>query len=370
MQKTEPMYLQIKKYLESLITQNKNVPHFKLPSENQIAGRFHSSRIPVKRALDELENEGHIYRQQGKGSFICHNTIQQNKPNERSVCLLIPHFGYKLIDDMIDGIQSVLDAHDIKLYVSLTDDSSEKEARLLQTALNSHFDGLLVFPVVHHTYNDTLLQLVLRQFPIVLIGRSLPGLNISSVFCDHYKQAYHVTQYLIDNGHREIGFLTEAAAASPSYAERLLGYRTCILENFTHSFILQEEIDFFENKSNEDILTSAIQRLLDKHPSAVITTNNAILRLYQMLEQYGQDVTVATFDESYSIGMYSRPPIIVHQNPKTIGILAAEQLCKQMVSKALPQQILVDEIILDPVDKATYNRLLSEISAINLHTRN
>ena len=364
MLKAEPIYVQIKKYLESLIIQNKNVPHFKLPSENQIAGHFHSSRIPVKRAFSELENEGHIYRQQGKGSFICPNIIHQNKENESSVCLLIPHLGYKLVDDMINGIQPVLDTQGIKLYISLTGDSPTKEETFLQAALNRHFDGLLVFPVVHQTYNDNLLQLVLRQYPIVLIGRSLPGLNISSVICDHYKQAYHTTKHLIDQGHREIGFLSEAAATSPFYAERLLGYRTCILENFTYSFILQEEINFFDNNCMEDSITNAILRLFSKNPTAIITTNNAILRLYQMMEQYGRNIKVATFDESYNTGMYPCPPIIVHQNPIAIGTLAAEQLCKQMASHVSPQQILVDEMILDPIDKDTYNRFLSKTSAV------
>ena len=70
MQRSIPVYKQIRNHLEELIARNRNVPNYKLPSENQLANLFHTSRIPVKRALDELEAEGIIYRRQGKGSFI------------------------------------------------------------------------------------------------------------------------------------------------------------------------------------------------------------------------------------------------------------------------------------------------------------
>jgi DNA-binding LacI/PurR family transcriptional regulator len=71
------------------------------------------------------------------------------------------------------------------------------------------------------------------------------------------------------------------------------------------------------------------------------------------------DVTIATFDESYSIGLYSKPPIIVYQNPKTIGALAAEQLYKQIEEHISPKQIVVDERILDPADSASYYNFLA-----------
>jgi DNA-binding GntR family transcriptional regulator len=64
------LYKQIKDYLLQLVTDNKNVPHYKLPSENQIAVKFNTSRITAKRALTELQEEGYIYRIQGKGSFL------------------------------------------------------------------------------------------------------------------------------------------------------------------------------------------------------------------------------------------------------------------------------------------------------------
>jgi GntR family transcriptional regulator len=41
-----------------------------LPSESEMEEGFQVSRTPVRQALKELENDGYIYRLQGKGSFV------------------------------------------------------------------------------------------------------------------------------------------------------------------------------------------------------------------------------------------------------------------------------------------------------------
>ena len=40
-----------------------------LPSESHLADEFHVSRMTARRAMDELEREGYIYRVQGSGSY-------------------------------------------------------------------------------------------------------------------------------------------------------------------------------------------------------------------------------------------------------------------------------------------------------------
>ncbi|MBD1381508.1 GntR family transcriptional regulator [Bacillus sp. IB182487] len=42
----------------------------KLPSEAELDKIYNVSRTPVKQALNQLENDGYIYRLQGKGSFV------------------------------------------------------------------------------------------------------------------------------------------------------------------------------------------------------------------------------------------------------------------------------------------------------------
>jgi GntR family transcriptional regulator len=49
-----------------------------LPSERELGEQFHVSRVVIRGALARLEQEGLIYRMQGKGAFVSKNKVNQN----------------------------------------------------------------------------------------------------------------------------------------------------------------------------------------------------------------------------------------------------------------------------------------------------
>ena len=73
---SSPLYIQIKSYLYSLIASGK--ADDQLPSENELAHRFHVSRGTAKQAIMDLVYEGEVYRRKGKGTFIRSSSIDRN----------------------------------------------------------------------------------------------------------------------------------------------------------------------------------------------------------------------------------------------------------------------------------------------------
>ncbi|MEM7706443.1 MAG: GntR family transcriptional regulator [Pseudomonadota bacterium] len=65
-----PMYLQIMEQIKLRIAVGDWQPGFKLPSIRELAVDAKVSVITIKRAYQDLENEGVIVTQQGKGSFV------------------------------------------------------------------------------------------------------------------------------------------------------------------------------------------------------------------------------------------------------------------------------------------------------------
>lgn len=65
-----PMYLQIMTQIKNQVTSGDWPQGFKLPSIREMAVATKVSVITVKRAYQELESEGVIVTQHGKGSFI------------------------------------------------------------------------------------------------------------------------------------------------------------------------------------------------------------------------------------------------------------------------------------------------------------
>jgi len=72
-----PLYYQLKEVLRQQIQAGHLAPHSAIPSEPELVSRYHVSRATVRQALTELVNEGLLYRQHGKGTFVCEPRVQQ-----------------------------------------------------------------------------------------------------------------------------------------------------------------------------------------------------------------------------------------------------------------------------------------------------
>lgn len=64
------LYGKLRDSLRARILDGALKPHDKLPSESELAGTHGVSRITVRQALGDLQKDGLIVRQQGKGAFV------------------------------------------------------------------------------------------------------------------------------------------------------------------------------------------------------------------------------------------------------------------------------------------------------------
>ena len=73
-----PLYERIKGALRDGIVSGLYAPASLLPSEAVLGAQFGASRITVRQALGDLQNEGLIYRRHGKGTFVSQPKAFQN----------------------------------------------------------------------------------------------------------------------------------------------------------------------------------------------------------------------------------------------------------------------------------------------------
>lgn len=66
----QPVYAVVVSYLRALIVGGELNPGDMLPSENSLVSKFEASRETVRKGLKQLDIEGYIYSQQGKGYFV------------------------------------------------------------------------------------------------------------------------------------------------------------------------------------------------------------------------------------------------------------------------------------------------------------
>ncbi len=64
---TQPLYLKIK---ENILASIEDLPaNSPLPSERLLSGQYGASRMTVRKAVEQLVNEGYLYRDKNKGTF-------------------------------------------------------------------------------------------------------------------------------------------------------------------------------------------------------------------------------------------------------------------------------------------------------------
>lgn len=67
--KNQPLYTQLVDFLKEKI-ETEMEANDRLPSERELSERYGISRTTVRLTLQELEKQGYIYRQHGKGTFV------------------------------------------------------------------------------------------------------------------------------------------------------------------------------------------------------------------------------------------------------------------------------------------------------------
>lgn len=72
-----PLYHQLYEILRNNILRREWKPGDMIPPESELIECYEISRTTVRQVLDMLVNEGLIYREQGRGTFVAHPTVEQ-----------------------------------------------------------------------------------------------------------------------------------------------------------------------------------------------------------------------------------------------------------------------------------------------------
>lgn len=73
-----PLYAQLIDIIVKKVNSGELKEHDKLPSEREICEQYDISRTTTRQAMIELEQDGYIYKEHGKGSFVSPKTYTQS----------------------------------------------------------------------------------------------------------------------------------------------------------------------------------------------------------------------------------------------------------------------------------------------------
>lgn len=133
-----PLYHQLMERLKDSIEKGHWIPGDKIPSENQLMDRFGVSRNTAKKAIEELVQEGILYRIQGKGTFVAKPKLQQSLMGFYSFSKVLKEKGLNP-KDVILKIEEVKPTAKIREALQLGEDENAIEMKRLRCANNEPY---------------------------------------------------------------------------------------------------------------------------------------------------------------------------------------------------------------------------------------
>lgn len=238
---SEPLYKTIRACIVELIEKNRGVKNFMLPSENQLAMKYNASRVSVRKALSELEQEGLIYKVRGKGSFPVASAVAATVAPPVSTppqaegglyAFICPDFTTNFPCGIANGIEDRAKRSKADFITLFTHGSTAGEEAAITLAKRLRCNGIIIMPSDEDNYNNAILSLALDKFPTVLVDRVLFGLNLCCVSSNHFEIGYAAADYLAKR-HKTVCMISLKDIVS-SIQKRIDGFNRGLAANRIH----------------------------------------------------------------------------------------------------------------------------------------
>jgi DNA-binding LacI/PurR family transcriptional regulator len=235
---------------------------------------------------------------------------------------------------MLRGAEAECGQHNLHLIYRIIDDQENELEQVRRMLLESRADALLLINFSSHDLVTGLHQLGL---PTVLVDHLFSDLPIDIISSENYQGAVRAVQFLIQKGHRRIGFIN----GLPHYTiqSRFEGYRRALEEagiGFDWRLVVPGDLTLEGGIAAAQYL---VQKNLDC--TAYFCANDpSAFGFIQGLRGQGlqvpQDISVVGFDDLEGAGLISPTLTTVRANTEEVGRMAIRKLLERVNFPDLP----------------------------------
>lgn len=228
--------------------------------------------------------------------------------------------------ELTAGISNRLSELNIYTVFESVSVSNERDSVLPKMITENKIDGIMVIGQIKRNYIELLSKI---KLPVVFVDFYDSRFDIDSVNSDSYQGGYLLTDYLIRNGHRNIGFLGTITATSSIY-DRFLGYIKCLIENnipYHREWTLND-------RDEGGVIYSKIDLPNDMPTAFVCNCDETAFRVINSLKSKGlrvpEDISVVGYD-NYTVSSICIPPITtIEVNIEKMAETAVEIIARKL----------------------------------------
>lgn len=325
-----PLHIQVSNLLTSRILDGEWPIGGMLPSEQLLCTQLGISRGTLRQALAELQSNGYVRREQGRGTFVTRGQVRQNQNDlpSRTLAFLVPYVLDSFAPSLLMGVEHKAKEHGYSVLFHHVENSLVKQAEILHRLKQTGVAGIVLYPVDSIHIDQAILRIQEEHYPLVVVDRYFKHLTTDYVTADNFGGALRAAQHLIGLGHQRIGFLTSTEPAV-TMEHRELGYRQALVE--AGLVAAAEDMWSIECYPTMDMAPLVPVLSAAERPTAILAANDRLaLALYKLSRtlhlRIPEDLAIVGFGD-FGISAHLDPPLTSVALPTfEIGRKAAEVL--------------------------------------------
>lgn len=260
-----------------------------------------------------------------------------------TVGVIVPEMVTPFASQVINGIQSVLYAHGIKVIIAESGENPDKERESLQLMERFMVDGIIISLCSYKKNKEEYLRLQKAEMPMVFYDRIPHGLDVSQVIVDDYMKTFFLVEHLIRSGRKRIVHIQGPDEVYNSI-ERAKGYKDA-LSKFgipsDENMLVKAGLTFEDGKRAAETL---IERNIPFDAVFAFTDTLAIGAMNR-LREYGkkipEEIAIASFSGT-ELSTIVYPKLTTVEPPLLqMGEKAAELILEKIKKPSSPNRSIV-----------------------------
>ena len=176
----------------------------------------------MKKKVEQVAKEFHYTKNRRASS------LRTKEPG--IIALIIPEVNMFFMPELIYGINTEAEKKDLSVAIFQSDNSLEKEKKLLQYCLEMSFSGILLCLSFETNNLSHIHSVIGNEIPVVLLDKVILDSNCSTVSIQDEDAGYKSANYLLENGHQNvIGIFGNSELEMTQL--RKMGFAKAFLEN-------------------------------------------------------------------------------------------------------------------------------------------
>ena len=301
--------------------------------------------LRTKMQIQKLAEELHYEPNQAAISFKQGKTM--------TLGVILPSLGEEFFSMAINGIEDVAIQNKYTVLIGQSHDNTEREMQIVDTMRRHRVDGLIVSLAKTTKSYEHFEQLEKYNIPVVFFDRVPGNPEAYSVSCNLKNSSVELVDWLVQQGHKKIGFIKGPEAILHS-KERLMGYQEGLKKHRIKpdaAFVVATDLS--GAKTND-----AIHKLLalKNRPTAVIAFNDyvaldAIKYARSQGVRINKDISFVSYANLPITSYMDYPPVAsVEQFPYQQAEKATQILLQLITSKetgdSIPRKVLLESKVI------------------------